>query len=263
MEKKIKVYTKEELIAELRMIRNLGFVPNARPGNVGGVGNTLEDLLQIEENNLPLANSGEWEIKVQRRLSNSLKTLFHMEPSPRALKFVPQILLPFYGWPSKSHPGEMSFRQTISGEFSDRGFGVVVNKTEKRVELSFNLSKVSAKHKEWLKSVRKRTRNLGELNPKPYWGFDDLFHKAGVKLLNCCNIYAEVEVRKGLEHYHYKKIQFLSGFKVKNFLKALENGNVLIDFDARTGHNHGTKFRIRPSALSSLYASDIEIDEAE
>jgi len=26
--------------------------PNARPGNVGGIGNTLEDLLGIQENNL-------------------------------------------------------------------------------------------------------------------------------------------------------------------------------------------------------------------
>ena len=94
----MKIYTKESLIEELRKIRNMGWIPNARPGNAGGVGNTLEDLLGIEENNLPIPNAAEWELKCQRVKTTSLVTLFHMEPSPRALKFVPKILLPFYGW---------------------------------------------------------------------------------------------------------------------------------------------------------------------
>ena len=57
-----------------------------------------------------------------------------MEPSPRAMKFVPNILLPNYGWKHelagrKYPPDEMSFRQTIHGlERSDRGFMVEVDK---------------------------------------------------------------------------------------------------------------------------------------
>ena len=54
-----KIYTKEQLIARLREIRDMGWVKNARQGNVGGVGNTLEDLLGIEENNLPIPNASE------------------------------------------------------------------------------------------------------------------------------------------------------------------------------------------------------------
>ena len=95
----MKVFTKEDLIYSLKAIRDLGWVLNARPGNAGGVGNTLEDLLGIEENNLPLPNASEWELKCQRSNTTSLITLFHMEPSPRAFKFVPNILLPKYGWP--------------------------------------------------------------------------------------------------------------------------------------------------------------------
>ena len=30
-------------------------------------------------------------------------------------------------------------------------------------------------------------------------------------------------------------------------------GNTLEDFDARTGHNHGTKFRMRQNCLPNLY----------
>ena len=50
----MKTCTEESLIAALREIRNRGWSPNARRGNVGGIGNTLEDLLGIEENNLPM-----------------------------------------------------------------------------------------------------------------------------------------------------------------------------------------------------------------
>ena len=50
----MKIYTKESLIDALKVIRNRGWIPNARPGNAGGIGNTLEDLLGIRENNLPI-----------------------------------------------------------------------------------------------------------------------------------------------------------------------------------------------------------------
>jgi hypothetical protein len=62
----IELYTKEELIEKLRGIKSMGWIPNRRPGNVGGVGNTLEDLLGIEENNPPIPNASEWELKCQR-----------------------------------------------------------------------------------------------------------------------------------------------------------------------------------------------------
>jgi hypothetical protein len=45
----------------------------------------------------------------------------------------------------------------------------------------------------------------------------------------------------------------LQKFSFKGFLKALEEGKILIDFDARTGHNHGTKFRMRQNCLPMLY----------
>ncbi len=61
----MKLYTKENLIAEFKEIAANGWIENARHGNVGGVGNTLEDLLGIEENNLPIPNAAEWELKAQ------------------------------------------------------------------------------------------------------------------------------------------------------------------------------------------------------
>ena len=33
----------------------------------------------------------------------------------------------------------------------------------------------------------------------------------------------------------------------------MEEGKLLVDFDARTGHNHGTKFRLQQNCLPMLY----------
>ena len=48
-------YTKRTLTAALENIRNLGWIKSHRnTNNDGAIGNTLEDLLGISENNLPL-----------------------------------------------------------------------------------------------------------------------------------------------------------------------------------------------------------------
>jgi len=95
------------LIQKLEEIKNRGWIHSRRSrSNVGSVGNTLEDLLGIRENNLPLANAGIWELEAQRRNTQSLTTLFHCEPEPG--KVIPKIFLPKYGWPHKSIAGGRS-----------------------------------------------------------------------------------------------------------------------------------------------------------
>ncbi|MFZ3070832.1 MAG: MvaI/BcnI family restriction endonuclease [Anaerolineaceae bacterium] len=258
----MKIYTKDSLITVLKEIRDRGWIPNARPGNAGGVGNTLEDLLGIEENNLPIPNAAEWELKAQRSTTSSLTTLLHMEPSPRALRIVPKILLPNYGWRHESagitYPlTEMSFRQTISGlAHSDRGFIVKIDDFSRKVVVSFDYNKVGMKHKEWVEMVDEKI-GLDELNPQPYWGFDDLYHKAGTKLLNTFYVQAEVLWQNGIEFFHYNRIYILRGFRIENLTQAILDGDIFVDFDARTHHNHGTKFRLRQNLLPKLY-SDIQ-----
>ena len=254
----MKIYTKDGLIKELKSIAEKGWIENARDKNHGGIGNTLEDLLGITENNLPIPNAAEWELKSQRIKTTSLTTLFHIEPSPRAVKFVPQILLLKYGWGhqeagKKYSKDEMSFRQTIHGLYpSDRGFQVKIDRSNYKVLISFDSSKVADKHGEWLKLVEKRI-GLGQLEPQPYWGFDDLSNKAGTKLLNCFYVQAEVKKEGDKEFYKYNKVTMLQKFNFDGFLNQIEQGNILVDFDARTGHNHGTKFRMRQNCLQDLY----------
>jgi len=259
------VYNKNELIRKLTEIRDMGWIENRRPGNAGGIGNTLEDLLGISENNLAIANSGEWELKTHSRDSTSLTTLFHSEPSPRNLRFVPSILLPKYGWKQDGagelYPAdEMSFRQTLNGiSRTDRGFGIIVDRKECKISISFDYRSVSPRHNEWLRSVERRVGNLNELDPQPYWGIDDLYHTAATKLLNCFYIVAERKKESGTYYYLYKEIKMLRNFDREKFLRGIEKGLVLIDFDARSGHNHGTKFRVKENMIPELYAYTLDI----
>lgn len=215
--KDIMIYTKQALIEKLKEISAQGWILNARKGNHGGIGNTLEDLLGIEENNLPIPNATEWELKTHRLESSSLCTLFHSEPSPRAVKFVPQVLLLKYGWPhneaGKKYPeNEMSFRQTIHGRArSDRGFKVILDRQARKILVSFDSKSVDSHHKKWLDSVNERA-GLGELSPQPYWGFDDLEHKAGTKLLNTFYVQALVKKERKKEYYQYLKVMMLQKF---------------------------------------------------
>lgn len=260
----MQIYTKESLIERLKEIKNIGWVQSGRSGNCGGIGNTLEDLLGIKENNLPIPNAAEWELKCQRINTTSLVTLFHMEPSPTALKFVSQILLPKYGWAHKEAGKkyselELSFRQTIScRNRSDRGFTVSIDQEQKKLLISFDKNSVSDKHREWLAGVINKTGG-GELDPQPYWGFNDIYHKAGTKLHNCFFVEAAFKIENGIEFFKYEKIWMLSGFSIERFVLSIELGDILIDFDARTGHNHGTKFRFRNNRLPELYENSIEI----
>ena len=261
----MKRFTKESLADALKEIRRQGWIETARHGNDGGVGNTLEDLLGIEENNLPLPNAGEWEIKGQRADSASLITLFHLEPSPRAFRFVPRILLPNYGWPHKEagrrYPaGEMSFRQTLTaGQRTNRGFTVIVNHDRGRLEVSFDGASADRHaHGDWLFDVESRI-GLSELDPQPYWGFDDLFHKAGTKLGRTLYAIADRKRESGVEYFWYSQFFMLQDFKLDRFIEAIEQGNVLVDFDARTGHNHGTKFRLQQNCYRYLYGVEESI----
>ncbi len=249
----MKTYTKESLILELQHIVSLGWITNQRPSNAGSIGNLLEDLLEIPENNLPIPNAAEWELKAQRLNTSSLITLFHMEPSPTALRFVPAILLPLFGWPHKEagkkyEAEEKSFRQTISNRScSDRGFQVHINSAERKVEVSFDAASIHDKHQGWRSTLQTA------LKVQPYWGFDDLANKAGTKLKNCFFVQGEERKTAGGKEIRYLKVTMLQRFSFAGFLDCLSDGTICIDFDARTGHNHGTKFRIRQNAIPRLY----------
>jgi len=263
----VKLYTKEQLIDAIKSIFNQGWHKSVKKTRVtrndGAVGNTLEVLLGIDENNLPIPNAQEWELKGQRLHTGSLVTLKHIEPSPTVAKIVSNILLPLYGWKhtqaGKKYPKtEMSFRSTTGAkDFTNRGFRIVVDREQNKLRFIFDSSKVNTSDPEiarWLKSVDERVGH-GPLNPEPYWGFNDLKYAIGSKIMNCFYVVAESKVENKHEYFKYVELLILSGFSFEKFLDCLEKGAILVDFDARTGHNHGTKFRIRQGYWADLYSN--------
>lgn len=262
----IKTITKEQLIEEIRSVSQKGWIKSVKriksTRNDGAVGNTLEKMLGIKENNLPIANANGWELKGQRLHTSSLVTLKHYEPFPRGDDIVAKMLLPLYGWhhqqAGKKYPGsEMSFRSTTSAtHYTNRGFTIIVDRQQRKVRFVFDSTKADINDPEiadWLESVKRRV-GLGPFNPEPYWGFDDLRDLMGEKARNCFYVIADSKIERGVEYFHYQNLLMLSGFSFDNFLSCIERDIIQVDFDARTHHNHGTKFRIKQGFWKELYA---------
>jgi len=176
---------------------------------------------------------------------------------------VPQLLLPYYGWKHKKagtkYPAtEMSFRSTTSAtEYTKRGFRIAVDRDQGKLRFIFDSMKANQTDSEiasWLKSIEEKV-GLGPLNPEPYWGFEDLRYQIGSKIKNCFYVVADSKVEDKREYFLYKNLSILSGFPFEKFISCVEEGAILVDFDARTGHNHGTKFRIRQGRWTSLYSN--------
>ena len=74
-------------------------------------------------------------------------------------------------------------------------------------------------------------------------------------------LYVSVDRKKedGVEYFKYKSFEAYMQPTLERFLHLVEDGSIYVDFDARTGHNHGTKIRIRPSRKIDLYDIHIEV----
>lgn len=255
---------KDELLLRLKKIQQLGWIHTNRSKNDGAVGNTLEDLLEIPVNNLAIANTVDWELKSQRKNTSSLITLFHIDPQPRKPEsVVSNDLLPKYGWPhkeaGKKYPkGEMSFRATLNGQtYTDRGIKLNVESVKRTVDIVFNPSKTDVRHKSWKKKAIKYHGK--EERVIAYWNFDELQKKCAGKIRNTIFIVADSRIINGQEEFKYEKIELLEDFAFNNLLRGLIRGKVFVDFDARTRHNHGTKFRIKQNNWPVLFSKITEI----
>jgi len=243
-----------ELIKRLKELRDYGWIQTRQQFNDGLVGNTLEDFLGIEENNLTLPDAGRYELKAQRMETSSLTTLFHFDPYPRRPKsVVTHTLGPIYGWPHEECKGEWSFRVTMYGNrYTNRGFKITLDAREGKLLVEFNPNEVDPSQKDWLSIVlRKGGRKI---TPQPYWHLDHLKEKAQRKIANTIYVHAQSRKRKKFEEFKYDEAMLYEGLDFDKLQKGLMNGEVFVDFDARTTHNHGTKFRIRQGTLEKFFA---------
>lgn len=255
----VEFFTKDTLIQKLIEIRDSGWVENTQPSNDGAAGNILEHLLGIPTNNIPIPDASGWELKTQKKNTNSLISLSHREPEPAREGIVQRYLLPNYGWTHQKAGGEYpadekSFRMTMNGaSYTDRGFKITVNREANRLEVEFNSAMVSSRHREWLESVRARVGHLGPLDRTPYWRFNTLYLSIGRKFYNCFLVRCDVKRENGKEYFHYNEGYILKNVDIDRFIDCIESGIVKVEFDTRTHHNHGTKMRMFFRDIPSVY----------
>lgn len=264
-----KQYDLKELVRLLNTLVLNKWHPEGREGNDGSAGNTLEDLLEVEENNLKIPDWGEFELKTKKVESQSLVTLLHREPLPGAS--VPK-LLKGLGWKHaeaglKYPRNEMSFRSTTrANAFSVRGFSILLD--EEKISFVFNKEKVRGSEKDrtigydtygdWLDDVLNRAEYDNAIFPI-YWERAYIENEIRKKLDKTLFVTYKAKKIGGIKHFMYTDALLLSNFLPEK-MEGLFNKNALyVDFDARTGHNHGTKFRVDVKYLKDLFEKSVSL----
>lgn len=262
-------YTLDSLVDKLRSDVIGKWHTEARAGNDGSAGNTLEDLLGVSENNLKTPDWGKIELKTKKKESQSLVTLMHREPQPPAS--VPSLLTSL-GWKhqhaGKKYPAnEMSFRSTTRADsYSDRGFAIKLGAN--KIELDFDPTKVATNsadrtgiyptYGDWLADVEKRVPHYTDVLPV-YWDRSYVENEIRNKLDHTMLVMCQTRKRNEEKQFKYASVVLLKGFLPKRMDELFSTKSMYVDFDARTNHNHGTKFRVDLTQISKLFSESITI----
>jgi hypothetical protein len=214
--------TLDELESKLKAIKNMGYVRSVYL-HAGGVGNTLESLLGVKENNLTLPDLGAFELKARRKETGSMITLFTKSPN----RYSNAKLLRDYGYPSG---GKLKIHQTVCRDVPNAK-GYLLKETRDEIQC-WNLDNCLGTYSlEFLR--RKFLEKIGD----------------GV-------ILALARTRKrsdGWEEFNYQDAFLLKG---ANFDELMRN----LNYDIRIGrypdgrvHDHGSAFRLRFADLEKVF----------
>ena len=203
---------------EYEIPRGQGFEGTGAPGLY------LEHLLKLKTSNLDIPDAGAWEVKFTS--GSALLTLFH-KTADRSGPTMADII---EKWGYIGQNGRPNFRYTVCGQTSD-------------YEVSDEDGFI-------------KVRRSGNDTFVPLWSHDALVTAFARKLGNLMHV--EGSWSKRTRHVTYGSAEFLSQARTTQLIGLIANGTICIDFDAYLKENgsvrdHGTKFRIRASALHSLY----------
>jgi hypothetical protein len=208
-------------------------IPQKYIGNTGAPGNTLEFLMDVQENNFDSPDYRDWEMKFHG--GSSLITLLHKEPEPKGII---NEMVDVFGWPNEK--GQLSFRHTFGGA-SPLGFFVENN--EGRVYI--------------------KNRN----NPSfvAFWEHNALLNTWAAKLRRLILLEGDVIEKK--TRVIYKRAYAFWDLRLLDICGLIQDGTIRIDFDARTREgigsgirNHGTKLRIDIRDIPKLYLNSVIIE---
>ena len=219
-----------------------------------GIGYTFESLIGKPEENFPIPDFGNIEIKTCRRNTGNNIHLFSAMPDGDFL-FPNERILKYLGYPDKQIPETKIFNKN----FSTKGFETIGWYKEGKIVVNRKQEKIDF-----------IARDIyGEKFPlDTSWSFSMLEDKLNLKLKFLARIIADVKIIDDVEYFHYKEIKFykLKGFE--EFIRLIEKGYIRINFnigvyrdEKRKGkiHDRGVGFSINRKYLYMLY-DDIDID---
>ncbi len=132
-----------DVVKKLQGLKEKGFVKTRRAGPTG-IGKTLEDLLDITENNIPGPDlNEEIELKSARKNAGSMVTLFTKSPLPYGVN---SILLKELGYVTSESQGEKILHTTINGvSFNTlRGeIGLKIDLADDKIIFACNKNRIS------------------------------------------------------------------------------------------------------------------------
>lgn len=227
-------FTLKEFKNKLKEIKKLGFVPSHRTGDTG-IGKTLEDLLEIEENNIPLADLGsDIELKTFRKDSASLLTLFTCEPQPAGGNR-DKLLLEKFGYKKRPNTRQKELYCTINAS--------TFNPQALRLDVAKDQIKVIS---------NKESIDI-------YWLGDDLRERFLQKIPRLIIVKADTKVDDAKhEAFYFNEAYLLEGFSFDSFKNMVAKDVITVDFrmhlrENGTVRNHGTAFRIRKPRLETCF----------
>ncbi len=227
--------TLNETLQRLQKLKNKGYIRTHRRGQTG-IGKTLEDLLEIEENNISIANTTFAEFKSARKGSQSMLTLFTKSPLPPKAN---TNLRDRFGYVTPLSKGRKILHTTVKAtEYNilkgEVGFKIDVRKDK--------LSLVSTSGEE-----------LG------YWDESTLKESFQNKLQHVLYVLADSRGKGKDEEFWFNEAWLLSGFDFEGFMNAVRGGVICVDtrigqYPDGTAHDHGTGFRVFPDKLSLCFS---------
>jgi len=245
---------KEQIIAEFRRIKNLGFIQSRRKNNTG-IGKTFEDYLGVTENNDQLPDFKGFEVKSQRTLTSSFLSLFTKSPSaPRGAN---TYLRDTYGTVYEDYPDLKVLHTSV--------FAHKYNTYKNKYGFKIHHDKVN-------KILRLNIKDLDNeklIDDSVYWTYQDISKKLETKLKAVFYVTAETKKQSGIEYFHYTKALIFFQPSLERFLELVDNGKLMVDIrigSYKTGkkrgktHDHGTGFRIKSQDLTALYLEHFEVE---
>ena len=229
-----------ELIQRLKAIKEMGYIKTHRAGNTG-IGKTLEDLLGIEENNIPGPNAAMIELKSARKNAKSMLTLFTKSPLPPKAN---SILLERFGYESARGNKRKELHTTVNA----REFNTLKGKPGFKIDIE----------KDRINLIIAENEIIG------YWDRETLRNSFERKLPKLLYVKAETRGKGSDEEFWFNEAWLLSGFDFDNFVRLLKEGVILVDIrigqypDGRP-HDHGTGFRVLPDKLDLCFSHREEI----